>query len=454
MKRSIVFYPPCIITVQRLVIMSGYWDPHMERMPLKDLHALQEDRLKSITRYVYDHSAFYRQRFKEAGVTPDDIKQLSDLAKLPFTRKVDLRNTYPTGMFSLPMSRVVRYHVSSGTTGKPTVVGYTRDDIEMWSESLARAFTSIGLGRDDVIQIGYGYGLFTGGLGAHYGAERIGATVLPTGTGNTERQIELMQDLGTTAIACTPSYFLHMIEVAEKMGVSIRDDTKLKTGIFGAEPWSLETRKRIETATGINAYDIYGTSEISGPLFTECQDKNGIHVWADMFLTEVIDPKTGEQLEDGERGELVFTTLNKWALPLIRYRIGDLSVLDSEPCSCGRTHPRILRILGRTDDMLIIRGINVFPSQVESVLMRIPEVGDHYMIEVDRKGPLDIMTVRVEVTESGFSDKIGDLMVLKKRVAKELKGVLNIAADVDLVEPGTLPRSMGKAQRVIDKRKV
>src|SRR5512137_1746701 len=434
--------------------MSGYWDPHIERMPLEDLHALQEDRLKSVVRYVYDHSAFYRQRFKEAGVEPGDIRTLADVSKLPFTRKVDLRDNYPTGMFSAPKSQVVRYHVSSGTTGKPTVVGYTKGDIETWSESLARALTSIGLGRDDTVQVAYGYGLFTGGLGLHYGAERIGAAVLPVGTGSTERQIELMQDLGTTAIACTPSYFMHMVEVAEKMGISIRNDTKLKAGIFGAEPWSLETRSRIEEATGIKAYDIYGTSEISGRLFTECHCKKGIHVWGDMFLTEVIDPKTGEPVEDGERGELVFTTLHKYALPLIRYRIGDLSIMSNEPCECGRTHPRIMRILGRTDDMLIIRGINVFPSQVESVLMNIPEVGDHWEILVDRKGPLDMMTVRVELTEKGFSDKIGDLMKLKKKVSKELKGVLNIAAEVDLVEPGTIPRSMGKAKRVTDNRKV
>jgi phenylacetate-CoA ligase len=434
--------------------MSGYWDPHIERMPLEDLHALQEDRLKSTVRYVYDHSAFYRRRFKEAGVEPGDIKTLADITKLPFTRKVDLRDNYPTGMFSAPKSQVVRYHVSSGTTGKPTVVGYTKGDIETWSESLARALTSIGLDSDDVVQVGYGYGLFTGGLGLHYGAERIGAAVLPVGTGNTERQIELMQDLGTTAIACTPSYFLHIMEVAEKMGISIKKDTKLKAGIFGAEPWSLETRKRIEDATGINAYDIYGTSEISGPLFTECHVKKGIHIWADMFLIEVLDPKTDEPVADGETGELVFTTLHKFALPLIRYRIGDLSIMNSEPCECGRTHPRIMRILGRTDDMLIIRGINVFPSQVESVLMNIPEVGDHWEILVDRKGPLDMMTVRVELTESGFSDKIGDLMKLKKNISKELKGVLNIAAEVDLVEPGTIPRSMGKAKRVTDNRKV
>jgi phenylacetate-CoA ligase len=437
-----------------LIAMSGYWDPHVERMPLQDLHKLQEDRLKSIVRYVYDHSAFYRQRFKEAGIEPGDIKSLGDLSKLPFTKKADMRDTYPTGMFSLPKSSVVRYHVSSGTTGKPTVVGYTKGDIETWTESLARGLTSVGLGRDDTIQVAYGYGLFTGGLGLHYGAERIGAAVLPTSTGNTERQIELMQDLGSTAIACTPSYFLHLMEEAEKMGLSIKDDTQLKAGIFGAEPWSLETRRRIEETTGINAYDIYGTSEISGPLFTECIEKNGIHVWGDMFLAEVIDPKTGEQLEDGERGELVFTTLHKFALPLVRYRIGDLTVLNNEVCECGRTHPRIMRILGRTDDMLIIRGINVFPSQVESVLMGIPEVGDHWEIVVDRKGPLDVMTVRVELTEAGFSDKIGDLMSLRSRISKELRAVLNVAAEVELAEPRTIPRFMGKAKRVTDKRKV
>ncbi len=434
--------------------MHEYWNPRIERMPIEDLHKLQEERLRSLVRYVHDHSPFYRQRFQEAGVEPDEIKELSDMTKLPFTSKIDLRNTYPTGMFCLPENWVVRYHVSSGTTGKPTVVGYTQDDVDMWTESLARALTSIGLGRGDVIQVSYGYGLFTGGLGLHYGAERIGATVLPTGAGNTERQIELMQDLRSTAIACTPSYFLYINEVAQKMGLSIREDTKLKAGIFGAEPWSEETRRRIEDSTGIKAYDIFGTSEMSGPLFTECHLQSGIHVWADLFLIEVIDPKTGERVEDGERGELVVTTLNKWAFPLIRYRTGDITILNNEPCECGRTHPRIMRILGRTDDMIIVRGINVFPSQVESVLMRIPEIGDNYQIIVDRKGPLDVMTVKVEVTESTFSDKIADLMSLSKEVSRQLKSVLNIMAEVELVEPGTIPRSEGKAQRVIDRRKV
>ncbi|MHC1631822.1 MAG: phenylacetate--CoA ligase family protein [Methanotrichaceae archaeon] len=434
--------------------MFDYWNPHIERMPRDELNKLQEERLKSMVHYVYEQSPFYRQRFKESGIAPEDIKELSDLTKLPFTHKIDLRNTYPTGMFCLPNNRIVRYHVSSGTTGKPTVVGYTKDDIEMWSDSLARALTSIGLGRGDVIQVGYGYGLFTGGLGLHYGAEKIGATVLPTGTGNTKRQVMLMQDLKSTAIACTPSYFMHIAEVAQRMGVSIRDDTKLKVGVFGAEPWSDETRKRIEDETGIKAYDIFGTSEMCGPTVTECQYQNGIHIWADQFLIEVINPETGEQLEDGERGELVITTLNKWAIPLIRYRIGDLTIINSKPCACGRTHPRLMRILGRTDDMIVVRGINVFPSQIESVLMTIPEVGTHYQITLDRKGPLDVMTVKVEITATGFSDKIGDLMSLSKNISKQLKGVLNIAAQVELVEPGTIPRSEGKAVRVIDKRKV
>jgi len=433
--------------------MTEYWDPLIERMPVDELKKVQEEKLVQLVNYVYNHSPFYKKRFDKAGISPGDIRSLADITRLPFTTKQDLRDTYPTGMFCVPRKMVVRYHASSGTTGKPIVVGYTKNDIEEWTISLSRALTSIGVGREDVVQVGYGYGLFTGGLGLHYGAEMIGASVIPTSSGNTERQIELMQDLGSTVIACTPSYFLYMSEVVNKLGLNFKDNTKLKCGVFGAEPWSQEMRQRIETQTGIKAYDIFGTSEISGPLFTECTYQDGIHIWADQFLIEVIDPKTGEQLPDGESGELVVTTLVKEALPLIRYRIGDLTVINSEPCKCGRTHPRIMRILGRTDDMIIVRGINVFPGQVEAVLMNIPEVAEHYQLVVDREKELDTLTVQVEVTKDVFSDKISDLMRLEDKVGKSLKTVLNLSAKIELVEPGTITRSMGKAQRVIDKRK-
>lgn len=421
-------------------------------MPVSELEKIQEKKLIDLVNYVYRHSDFYKKRFDEAGVKPGDIKSLEDLQKLPFTYKRDLRDTYPTGMFCVPNEQLVRFHVSSGTTGKPTVVGYTQNDIDVWTTSLARAMTSIGVGRGDIVQVGYGYGLFTGGLGAHYGAEEVGATVLPVSSGNTERQIELMQDLGSTVIACTPSYFLFMNEVANTTGISIKGETQLRVGIFGAEPWTEEMRRRIEEFTGIKAYDIYGTSELSGPLFTECMYQDGIHIWADQFLIEVIDPVTGEQLSDGERGELVITTLAKEALPLIRYRIGDITVINRGECKCGRTHPRIMRVLGRVDDMLIIRGINVFPGQIESVLMKIPQVGEHFMIVVDRINELDVMKVQIEMTDEAFSDKVNDIMALESKVSSSLKHVLNIAVKVELVEKGSLPRSMGKAKRVIDNR--
>ncbi|MDD4498302.1 MAG: phenylacetate--CoA ligase, partial [Methanosarcinaceae archaeon] len=300
--------------------MPEYWDPEIETMPVDELMKLQEVKLKELVHYVYENSPFYKQRFDEHGVHPDDIQTLEDLAKLPFTFKQDLRDNYPTGMFCVPNSKLVRFHASSGTTGKSTVVGYTRNDIEEWAESLARAFTSVGIGKEDVLQISYGYGLFTGGLGVHYASEKVGASVLPTSSGNTERQIELMKDLGTTAIACTPSYFSYMIEVARKEGLSIRDDTKIKIGFFGAEPWSQELKERIEKEAGIKAYDIYGTSELSGPLFTDCAEQCGIHIWADKYIMEILDPETGKPVPDGETGELVITTLTKEALPLIRYR--------------------------------------------------------------------------------------------------------------------------------------
>ncbi|MEM2933745.1 MAG: phenylacetate--CoA ligase [Methanocellales archaeon] len=433
--------------------MVEFWEPNVEKLPQKELLELQERRLRYIVRYAYEHSRFYRERFDKAGIEPEDIKKLDDVVKLPFTRKSDLRDTYPYGLLCVPLNRIIRFHASSGTTGKPTVVAYTQSDIAEWTASMARALTSIGLGRGDIVQISYGYGLFTGGLGLHYGVEAIGASALPTSVGNTERQVELLVDLGTTAIACTPSYFLHINEVAERMGVKI-NKTKLKAGVFGAEPWSEETRRRIENTTGIKAYDIFGTSELSGPLFTECQYQNGIHIWGDQFLIEVIDPETGEQLSCGERGELVATTLVKEAMPLIRFRIGDITKLNTEKCNCGRTHPRIMRILGRADNMIVVRGINVFPSQVEAVLMQIPEVGEHFQIIVERKGALDEMMVQVEVTPQAFSDKVEDILKLKQKVEHRLKNVLNLDTKVELVEYGTLPRSMGKAQRVIDRRKI
>ncbi len=430
------------------------WDPRIEEMPVSELKRLQFKLLKTLIYRVYSFSTFYHTRMKEAGVHPDDINSLEDITKLPFMHKKDLRDTYPDGMIMSEQEELVRYHVSSGTTGKSTVVGYTKNDIYHWQESLARALTSAGLGRGDVIQVSYGYGLFTGGLGLHYGAERIGATVLPTSVGNTERQIELMQDLKVTAIACTPSYLLHIGEVAEKMGVSIKDDTILRKAIVGAEPWSEQMRIRIKESLGVDAYDIYGTSELSGPLFCECEFQQGFHVWSDLIYPEILDPETQEPLPPGERGELVVTMLQKEGLPIIRYRTGDVTALREEPCPCGRTHPRLERLSGRVDDMLIVRGINVFPSQIEHALLGIPEVAEHFMIELDRKGALDEMLVKVELAKEAFSDKISDLMRTRRHVEKVLKSALNVQVSVELTEPGTLPRFEGKAKRVIDRRRI
>ena len=431
-----------------------YWNPFIETMPLSDLKELQERKLRALIHLAYEYSPFYRKKFKEHGINPWDIKGLSDLSKLPFTKKQDLRDNYPFGMFAVPLSQVVRFHASSGTTGKPTVVGYTQNDIDAWVECLARGLISCGVTRNDIMQIAYGYGLFTGGLGFHYAAERIGATVLPISAGNTRRQIELMKDLKTTVIACTPSYMLYLTEVAEKSGISIEKDTKLKKGIFGAEPWSEETRKRIEEKTGIDAYDVYGTSELSGPLFTECEEKCGIHIWGDHFLIEIVD-ENGEAVGEGEKGELVVTTLSKEALPLIRWKTGDITIMEEEKCACGRTHPRIMRILGRADDMIIVRGVNVFPSQIEHVLMQIPEVGEHYMIYLDRDvNGLDEMTIQVELNENAKIDRTTDILNLERKIAEMLKSVLNVWAKIEIVNPGTLQRFEGKARRVIDRRRI
>ncbi len=431
-----------------------FWDPRIEEMPMEDLKKLQYKMLKTLIGKVYSFSTFYHDKMVEAKVHPDDIQSLDDITKLPFMVKKDLRDNYPDGLVMAEPDELVRYHVSSGTTGKPTVVAYTKRDIDIWSESVARGLTSAGIGRGDVMQISYGYGLFTGGLGLHYGAEKVGATVLPSSTGNSERQIELMQDLKVTAIACTPSYLMHLGEVAEKMGVSIKNDTLLRKATVGAEPWTEEMRKKIKDWLGVDAFDIYGSSELSGPLFCECEKQNGFHMWGDIIYPEIIDPDTGKTLPEGQRGELVVTMLQKDGFPIIRYRTGDITAISTKPCTCGRTHPCIERLSGRVDDMLIIRGINVFPSQVEHTLLGMKEVGDHFMIEVDRKGTLDEMVVKVELPREFVSDKISNLMTIRKNVEKTLKQSLNVAVGVELVESGTLPRFEGKAKRVIDRRKL
>ncbi|MFP3909512.1 MAG: phenylacetate--CoA ligase family protein [Halobacteriota archaeon] len=431
-----------------------FWNPGAEKTPVEDLKNIQERKLKSLVTVAYDYSPFYRRKFKEEGISPHDIKSLNDLRKLPFTIKLDLRDNYPFGMFATPVSQIVRFHASSGTTGKPTVVGYTDNDIRVWVESLCRSLSACGVEREDIIQISYGYGLFTGGLGFHYAGEKLGATVIPTSAGNTQRQLELMKDLRSTVFACTPSYMLYLAEYAKSVGNGIQEDTVLKRGIFGAEPWSEETRKRIEDKTGIDAFDVYGTSELSGPLFTECTEKNGIHIWGDHFIAEVVDNE-GEPVGEGEKGELVVTTISKEAMPLIRWRTGDVTILEEEKCPCGRTHPRLMRILGRADDMLIVRGVNVFPSQIEHALMQVPEVGEHYMITLDREeNGLDVMTIQVEVKEEAFTGKVNDILNLERKIANTLKSSLNVTSKVEVANPGTLQRFEGKAKRVIDNRKV
>ena len=429
-----------------------FWNPKIECMPKEDLKSLQYRELKQLVNNLYSFNKFYHDRMKAANVHPDDVNSLADITKLPFMYKQDLRDNYPTHMFSVPNRDVVRYHVSSGTTGKPTLVGYTRNDLEYWTEALARSLTSVGIGSDDTMQISYGYGLFTGGLGLHYGAEKVGATVLPTGTGSTKRQIELIQDLEVTAIACTPSYLIHMGDVAKEMGVDFRRDTKLRKAVLGAEPWSESMRQHIEESMGIRAYDIYGTSEQAGPMFTECEERHGIHIAGDIMYVEILDPDTGESLEPGQKGEMVVTMLKKEAMPMIRYKVRDITSIIDEDCPCGRTSPKISRITGRSDDMLIIRGINVFPSQIEYTLLQIPEVGESYMIYVTREGALDNIRLQVELKPEAFSDKVEDMNRLRAYIESQLKLYLNIAVEVELKAPGELPRFEGKAKRVIDTR--
>ncbi len=425
-----------------------FWNRAIETIRPEELADLQLKRLKWALRQAQE-VGLYQRKFREAGISPDDIRTLDDVEKLPFTYKKELQAGYPFGLFAVPMKEIVRIHTTSGTTGKPTVVGYTRQDLDNWADLIARNMTMIGLGVDDVFQNAVNYGLFTGGLGFHYGAEKIGMTVIPSATGNTRRQIEMIEDFGVTAIHCTPSYALHLAEVAESMGKTL--DT-LKTGIFGAEPWSENTRVELERRLGVKAYDSYGLSEMYGPgVAFECPEHNGLHIWHDCYLTEVIDPVTGERLAPGERGEMVITPLVKEALPLVRYRTGDITRLLEGECACGRGQ-KIERITGRSDDMLVIRGINIFPSQIEHVLRSLPEVGDQFMVYVDRVRHLDEMTIEVEMTRAGFSGELQDLARVQKKIVGELHSTLGLRTAVKLVEPGSLPRFEGKAKRVIDRR--
>lgn len=431
-----------------------YWNKQLECMDREQMRALQGKKLQATVKKVYENVPFYNKAFKEKGIKPEDIKSVDDLKHLPFTLKTDMRDNYPFGMFAAPQEDIVRVHASSGTTGKPTVVGYTARDISNWADLMARTFTFAGGNKDSVIHVAYGYGLFTGGLGAHYGAERLGAMTVPVSGGNTKRQIMLMQDFGATILACTPSYALYLAETMEEMGVD-RKAMKLKAGVFGAEPWTEAMRAEIENRLGILAIDIYGLSEIMGPgVASDCEHKQGLHIAEDFFLPEIIDPVTLEPLPYGEEGELVITTIDKDGIPLIRYRTRDITSLHAETCGCGRTLVRMNKVLGRSDDMLIIRGVNVFPSQIEGVLVEIADVSPHYQIVVDRVDNTDMLEVQVEVSAELFSDEVKRLEALEHKIKADIQSVLGIGVDVTLVEPKTIARSEGKAKRVIDNRKL
>jgi len=423
-------------------------------LPRNQLQDLQLQRLKAVVQRAYDHVALFRKRMEERGLTPEAVQSLDDITQLPFAVKTDLRDTYPFGLFASPMKDIVRLHASTGTTGKPIVVAYTKEDIQVWANVMMRSFAACGLHAGDIIQNAYGYGLFTGGLGAHYGAEALGATVIPISGGNTQRQLTVMKDFGATAICCTPSYFLHIIEQAPELGVNIRE-LPLRTGVFGAEPWTESMRRRIEAESGIKAYDIYGLSEIIGPgVAMECRCQAGPHIFEDWFYPEIIDAKTGKPCADGEEGELVLTTLGKQAMPMIRYRTRDITALTSEPCDCGRPLRRIKRISRRSDDMIIIRGVNVYPSQIETALLKVEGTLPHYQIILTREKGLDEMEVQVEVTPEVFGDTVGALEQLQGRLCTSLERSMGLRARVRLVQSRTIQRSEGKAKRVIDQRKM
>ena len=433
------------------------WNPNKESMPREQMRELQGKRLHKIVDNVYHNVPFYRHKMQEMDLTPEDITSIDDIVKLPFTTKQDLRDNYPTGLQAAPMSEVIRFHASSGTTGNPTIVGYTRKDVEIWSECMARCLTAYGVTRDDVFSVAYGYGLFTGGLGVHYGVERMGAAVLPTSTGNTEKHVRLLRDLGVTGIACTPSYALYLAETMEKMGVT-KDMIKLKVGAFGAEPWTENMRQEIESRLGLKGYNLYGLSEIMGPCVSyECECQNGSHICEDHYFPEIVDPATIESLPNGQVGELVFTTLTKEGMPLLRYRTRDLCSLMEGECECGRTSVRMGRIMGRSDDMLIIRGINVFPSQVESVILSMPECAPRFLLIVDRVNNLDTLTIQVEVRQEYFDagfDTLTPITDLEKKIAEKIRSVLSIGVKVQIKAPNTIERSQGKSKFVIDNRKL
>ena len=429
------------------------YDVSNETMPREELEALQLRRLKAMVEKVYYNVPFYQNRFTEMGIRPEQIRSLDDLKYLPFTEKQDLRNNYPFGLFAVPRDNVVRVHASSGTTGKATVVGYTQRDVNTWADLMARSLMCAGASRRDIVHNAYGYGLFTGGLGMHYGVERLGATILPISGGGTRRQVMLMRDFGSTILCSTPSYALFLYESIIAAGMNI-SDLNLHTGIFGAEPWSEKMRSEIESKLQIKALDIYGLSEIMGPgVGMECCDaQDGLHIWEDHFLIEIIDPETGEQLPLGESGELVITTITKEAQPLIRYRTRDITRIEAIPCRCGRTHRRISRIQGRSDDMLIIRGVNVFPQQIETILLETQGVAPHYQLILTRQGSLDMLEVKVEVDEKLFSDEIRHLQRIEAKIQKNIKEFLGVTAKVTLSEPQSIERSEGKAKRIIDLR--
>lgn len=431
----------------------NFWQPKIETMKRSDLEDLQLRRLKNTMKRVYENVPFYHRKMKASGTAPHDISSLEDIRRLPETEKTDLRDNYPFGLFAVPKEEVVRVHVSSGTTGKPTVVGYTAGDIENWSDMVARDLVMVGCTKEDIFQNAVNYGFFTGGLGIHYGIERMGAMAVPSATGDTERQLEVMMDFGVTALHCTPSYALYLAETANSMGII--DELKLKIGCFGAEPWSDGARAELEEFFGIKAYDSYGLSEMFGPgVAFECQEQDGLHIWEDQFLVEILDGDD-QPCAPGERGELVLTSLTKEAMPLIRYHTGDITYLVDEPCNCKRTCIKLHRFLGRADDMLVVRGINVFPSQIEDVLLKIPEIGDYFQVTVDReKHKLDEIAIKVEVTDEAFTGELEDLARIQKNVVSKLKSVMKVRSKIELVEKGTLPRTAGKAKKVVDLREI